>query len=88
MAYEIRFNYEKLQKDLGFLPTDVPRLFEGVFGERISKAAVYAWFARERMTVERLIQILTIVRIETDRKLDIWKYVEVTRPAGQRNRAA
>lgn len=88
MAYDIRFNYEKLQQDLGFLPTDVPRLFEGVFGEKISKAAVYQWFARERMTVERLIQLLTIVRIETDRKLDIWKYVEVTRPASARKSAA
>jgi hypothetical protein len=84
MSYQTRFNYERLQKDLGFLATDIPRLFKGVYGEEISKAAVYAWFARESMSVERLIQLLTIVRIETDKKLDIWKYIEVTRPANSK----
>ena len=84
MSYETSFNYEKLQKDLGFLPTDIPALFKGLFGEEISKAAVYAWFARESMTVERLVQLLTIVRIETGRKLDVWKYIEAKRPAKSR----
>ena len=84
MSYTARFNYDRLQKDLGFLATDIPRLFKGVYGEEISKGAVYAWFARESMSVERLIQLLTIVRIETDNKLDIWKYIEVTRPAGSK----
>ena len=84
MAYETGFNYDKLQKDLGFLATDVPRLFKGLFDEDISKAAVYAWFKRESMTVERLVQLLTIVRIETGKKLDIWKYIEAKRPANSR----
>jgi hypothetical protein len=82
MHYQTRFNYERLQKDLGFLLTDIPRLFSGLYGEEISKAAVYAWFARESMSVERLIQLLTIVRIETGKKLDVWRYIEVKRPAG------
>lgn len=83
MSYSARFNYERLQKDLGFLTTDLPRLFKGLYGEEISKGAVYAWFARESMSVERLVQLLSIVRIETDEKLDIWKYIEVTRPASK-----
>jgi len=84
MSYDARFNYERLQKDLGFLLTDLPRLFKGLYGEDISKAAVYAWFARESMSVERLVQLLTIVRIETDKKLDIWRYIEATRPANSK----
>ena len=83
MSYQTTFNYKKLEKDLGFLATDVPHLFKGLFGEEISKAAVYAWFARESMTVERLVQLLTIVRIETGKKLDVWKYIEATRPASR-----
>lgn len=84
MSYEPQFKYERLQKDLGFLLTDLPRLFKGLYGEEISKAAVYAWFARESMSVERLIQLLTIVRIETGQKLDLWKYIEVKRPSNSR----
>lgn len=81
MAYKTNFNYERLQRDLGFLATDIPHLFRGLYGEDVSKAAVYAWFRRESMSVERLTQLLTIVRIETGKKLDIWKYIEATRPA-------
>jgi hypothetical protein len=84
MPYNVQFDYEALQKDLGFLPSDLPPLLEGLFGEKITKAGVYAWFARERMTVERLIQLLAIVRIETDRKLNIWKYIRVTRASNRR----
>ncbi|HZO54868.1 MAG TPA: hypothetical protein VFB63_19330 [Bryobacteraceae bacterium] len=79
MSYIVQFDYEALQKDLGFLPGDLPPLLQGLFGEKITKAGVYAWFARERMTVERLVQLLAIVRIETDRKLNVWKYIRVTR---------
>jgi len=81
VAYKTNFNYERLQRDLGFLATDIPHLFRGLYGEDVSKAAVYAWFRRESMSVERLTQLLTIVRIETGKKLDIWKYIEATRPA-------
>jgi hypothetical protein len=79
MTYQVQFDYEALQKDLGFLPADLPPLLKGLFGEKITKAGVYAWFARESMTVERLTQLLAIVRIETDRKLDVWRYIKVTR---------
>jgi len=84
MLYTVHFDYEALQKDLGFLPGDLPALLQGLFGEKMSKAGVYAWFARERMTVERLIQLLAIVRIESDRKLNIWKYIRVTRASNRR----
>ena len=83
MPYNVEFDYQALQKDLGFLPGDLAPLLERLFGEKISKAGVYAWFSRERMTVERLIQLLAIVRIETDRKLNIWKYIHVARPKGR-----
>jgi hypothetical protein len=79
MSYQVQFDYEALQKDLGFLASDIPPLLKGLFGEKITKAGVYAWFAKERMSVERLTQILAIVRLETDRKLDVWKYIKVTR---------
>jgi len=88
MSYEVRFNYEKLQADLGFLPSDLPQLLKGLFGEDITKAGVYAWFARERMTVERLIQILAVVRLEREKKLNIWRYIEVTRADSRTKRAA
>lgn len=81
MAYRVRLNYSRLQKDLGFLTSDVPHLLKGLFNEEVSKAAVYAWFTRENMTAERLIQLLTIVRIETGKKLDIWRYIDARRVA-------
>lgn len=84
MSYKAQFNYERLEKDLGFLKTDIPRLFKGLYGEEVSKAAAYAWFARESLSVERLIQLLAIVRIETGKKLDIWKYIDAKRPANSR----
>lgn len=83
MSYQVQFDYEALQRDLGFLASDLPPLLKGLFGEQISKAGVYAWFARESMTVERLTQILAIVRLETDRKLDVWKYIKVTKAGGR-----
>jgi hypothetical protein len=84
VSYETSFNYEKLQRDLGFLASDIPRLFKGIYGEEISKATAYAWFHRESMSVARLVQLLAIVRIETGKKLDIWKYIVATRPAGSK----
>jgi hypothetical protein len=81
MAYNVRFDFDQLQKDLGFDSNELPRLIEALFGEKVSKSGVYAWFHRERMSVERLIQILTIVRSETGVKLDVWRYIEATRPA-------
>lgn len=83
MTYQVQFDYEALLKDLGFLASDIPPLLKRLFGERITKAGVYAWFARERMTVERLTQILAIIRLETDRKLDVWKYIKVTKVGSQ-----
>ena len=84
MAYNVIFDYDALQKDLGILPADLPQHLSGLLGEKITKAGVYAWFARERMTVERLVQLLAVVRMETDRKLNIWKYIRVVRAPGRR----
>jgi hypothetical protein len=79
MTYQVQFDYEGLQRDLGFLASDIPPLLKSLFGEKITKAGVYAWFAKERMSVERLIQVLAIVRLETDEKLDVWKYIRVSK---------
>jgi len=84
MSYSVQFDYELLQRDLGFLPADLPQLLEGLFEKKITKAGVYAWFAKERMSVERLTQLLAIVRIETGRKLNVWKYIKVTRTGHRR----
>jgi len=84
MAYNVQFDYEALQRDLGILPGDLPQHLQGLFGEKITKAGVYAWFSRERMTVERLVQLLAVVRIETDRKLNVWKYIRVSRAPARR----
>lgn len=81
MSYRARVNYVRLQRDLGFLASDLPRLFREVYGEDISKTAAYAWFTSGKMRVDRLAQLLTIVRIETGKKLDIWNYIEATRPS-------
>lgn len=84
MSYQARVNYARLQRDLGFLASDLPRLFKSVYGEEISKTAAYAWFTSGKMRVDRLAQLLTIVRIETGKKLDIWKYIDASRPTNSR----
>lgn len=84
MSYEVSFNFERLEKDLGFLKTDIPHLFKGLYGEEVSKAAAYAWFKRESLSVERLVQLLTIVRIQSGKKLDVWRYIDAKRPANSR----
>jgi hypothetical protein len=84
MSYQARLNFDRLQRDLGFLASDLPRLFKAVYGEDISKTAAYAWFSSKKMRVDRLVQLLTIVRIETGKKLDIWRYIEASRPTNSR----
>ena len=76
MTYVVRFNYKRFQRDLGYLVADLPALLKKIYGEDISKAAVYAWFARGKMPVDRLCQLLTIARIETQDKIDVWQYIE------------
>lgn len=75
--YNIRFDYRRLREDLGLPVSTLPALFKKHFNLKVSRGTVYAWFHRAAMPVERLTQLLSIVRIETDRRLDIWRYVEV-----------
>jgi hypothetical protein len=77
LAFLGSIQHEKLQRELGFLATDIPLLLRGILGEEINKAAVYAWPAWQGMTVERLVQLLTIVRIKTGAKLDVWEFLDV-----------
>lgn len=74
---EVRFDYKRFQQEIGFKIPELVDLFYQVYGEKLSRAAVYYWFSRGSIPVERLIQLLTIVRIETGRKLDIWRYIDV-----------
>lgn len=69
------FDYLRLREDLGLPLTSLPELFKKHFNITLSRATTYAWFQRGAMPVERLIQLLSIVRIETKRRLDIWRYL-------------
>ena len=78
-------NYRRLREELGFPVAHLPELFEKTFGEQIHKQTAYAWFNRGFLTAERLAQILTIVRLESGRRLDLWQFIEVPRdPANRR----
>lgn len=74
---EVRFDYRRFQQEIAFTIPQLVDLFDQVYGERLSRAAIYYWFSRGSIPVERLIQILTVVRLETGRKLDIWRYIDV-----------
>jgi hypothetical protein len=78
--YSVRINYKRLQDDLQIPLGHIPELFKKLFGETISKPAVYAWFLRKSMPMERLAQLLTVVRLESGRRLDLWTYIEVPKP--------
>ena len=84
----VKFDYRKLQEDLGFSPADLPELYERLFGVKVGRATAYAWFERGGMTLERFIQLLSLVRWTDDRKIDVWKYVEVVKDERPKKRAA
>jgi hypothetical protein len=87
MRCEVRIDYEALRKDIGFEPAEIPALFDKVFGIKLSRSAAYAWHARRSLTLERLAQLLTLVRIETDRRLDLWKYLTVVDTSSKKRAA-
>lgn len=83
--YNIRFDYRRLREDLGLPMATLPALFKKHFNLRLSRATTYAWFQRGAMPVERLTQLLSIVRVETGQCLDIWRYIK---PSEKNSRAA
>jgi hypothetical protein len=85
-VYEATVNYRKLREELGFPVAHLPELFEKTFGEPINKQTCYAWFSRGCLSAERLAQILTIVRLESGRRLDLWQFIEVPRNPEARRR--
>jgi len=84
--YEVRFNYERLREDIRIPLTQLPELFHQLFGAKLTKQAIHAWFKTGSIPLERLLQILTLVRLESSRRLDIWRYIEV--PVAVKSRKA
>lgn len=75
--YEVHFNYERLREDIGIPLAQLPDYFNHLFGVKITKQAVHSWFKLGSIPLDRLLQILTMVRLSSNRRLDIWRYIEV-----------
>jgi len=84
----VRFDFRKLQADLGFSTADLPELYERLYHVKVARPTAYAWFERGNMTLPRFIQLLNVVRWTDDRKLDIWKYIEVIKEEPPKTRRA
>jgi hypothetical protein len=90
MAHDIRFNYRRLKADIKLEVPELPGLFKKHFNVKLTKSGIYAWFERGSMPVERLVQLLTIVMMESDKKvrLNIWDYIEATEKGPAKNKQA
>jgi hypothetical protein len=79
-TYDVRFNYRRLKADIQLEIPELPKLFKKHFGVKLTRSGMYAWFERGSMPLERLVQLLTIVMMESDKKvrLNIWDYIEAT----------
>ena len=75
--YEVRFNYSRLREDIGIPLSQLPEFFSALFGVKLTKQAIHGWFKTGSIPLERLLQVLTLVRLESNRRLDIWRYIEV-----------
>ena len=75
--YEVRFNYDRLRADIQIPLAHLPEFFNQLFGVKLTKQAIHGWFKTGSIPLERLLQILTLVRLESNRRLDIWRYIEV-----------
>jgi hypothetical protein len=82
-ALHVNFNYRRLQKDVeraGFKATDLRLLFKEYCGADIALCSIYAWFQRGCIPLGRLTELLTIVRVTTGKRLDLWRYIDVPQP--------
>lgn len=77
---QVSFDYHRFQQEIGYKVPELVDLFYKLYGERLTRAGIYAWFSRGSIPLDRLIQILTVVRVESGRKLDIWRYIDVPLP--------
>ena len=75
--YEVRFNFQRLREDIRIPLGQLPEFFNALFGAKLTKQAVHYWFKTGSIPLERLLQILTLVRLESNRRLDIWRYIEL-----------
>jgi hypothetical protein len=85
--YEVRFNYERLRNDIGIPLGQLPDYFHQLFGAKLTKQAIHGWFKTEHIPIDRLLQLLTLVRLSSNKRLDIWRYIEVP-VAVSKNKAA
>jgi len=76
----VQFDYRRFQQEIGYTTQQLVHLFYKNYGERLTRQAIYYWFSRGSIPTERLIQLLTLVRVESGRRLDIWRYIDVPRP--------
>lgn len=86
--YVINFNYQRLREDIRIPLGQLPELFDALFGAKLTKQAVHGWFKSGSIPLERLLQILTLVRLESNRRLDIWRYIEVPVAVAKPRKAA
>lgn len=86
--YEVRFNYDRLRNDIQIPLAHLPEFFNHLFGVKLTKQAVHGWFKSGSIPLERLLQILTLVRLESNRRLDIWRYIEVPLTVSKAPKAA
>lgn len=77
-----KFNIAKLKQDLadnGISLYQLAKLFQKHCPGVADAPTIYAWFARNKLPLERLLQIVAIARVETDRKFKIDDYCEYFR---------
>jgi hypothetical protein len=88
MAYDIAFNFRRLKADIKLEVPELPDLFQKHFGIELTRNGIYAWFERGSMPLERLMQLLTIVMMESDKKvrLNVWDYIEATEKGSRKRK--
>ena len=88
---EGKFQYAKLKRDLadnGVSLYKLAALFKQHCPGEVDSPTVYAWFARGRIPLERLMQLIAVARLETQREFRIDDYVQYYRYRGKKKSAA
>ena len=79
-TYVVTFRYDQLKHDVGIPLEEWPALYAKYFGVKLVRSAIYHWFARRSMPLERLMQIMHIVRMERAERFDFWRYIDAPDP--------
>jgi hypothetical protein len=78
--FDVQYDLAQFKEDLGLKLDDLPGLFRHYFGEKVGRSTVHYWFSRGSMPRERFIQLLVLARIHCHRRLDVWRYMDVSDP--------